>query len=161
MSKTKRTRRYECAVLWTDHTWSDEHYSTGRTENEATQKLLNKLEKEGATNVSHVTVVRECNEDEDEDEDESSPIEQAPSSRRPVLHPRRPILWALRECLDYADSADAQLIDALHTIIGMVEKKQKPLFIKAQLEDLATEVEPQDLDMAEDLRKIASYLEVP
>lgn len=140
MSKTKRTRHYECAVLWTDHTWTEDHYSTGRSENEATQKLLNKLEKEGATNVSHVTVVRECDEDENDEE-------------TPINH--------IREIIKYADAADAQLIDALNMIeIMLSDPKSSPIFVRAQLDDLANDVEPQDQDMASDLRYIATCLEI-
>jgi len=134
--KASATKNFELAVLWTDGTWTDDHYARGANKDKAEKALLSRLEKEGAKNVSHVTVVCECNADDEEDE-------KTPQQ-------------AVHELLELADSSDAQLIDALHMIETMIaDPKSSPAFIRAQMEDLANDVEPHDPSMATDLRFIA------
>ena len=59
----RREKTYEFAILWTDYTWSDQHFSNGSTKAKAEKSLRARLEKQGVQNVARVTVMYEIDHD--------------------------------------------------------------------------------------------------
>jgi hypothetical protein len=65
----------------------------------------------------------------------------------------------LRELVDYADAADPQLIDAIHELACLCESDAPTPLIQDKLRALASEVQPQDAVMADDLRHVIDDLD--
>lgn len=87
-------KRFELAILWTDHTWSKSYFACSTTEQEACAKLHSTLEKAGATNIAHITAIRECSEDE---EIETDPEEEAENGRKKQKKHNRKVIKKARQ----------------------------------------------------------------
>jgi hypothetical protein len=60
--------RYELAVLWSDHTWTDEHYVMADDEEDAIDNLKEEL-RDCPRTAAHITVLGFTMESDLEDED--------------------------------------------------------------------------------------------
>lgn len=89
-------KRFELAILWTDHTWSEPYFAHGANESEAAEKLRSITEKSGTTNIAHITVLRECSHLEDE-EIETDPEEEAENGRKKQKKHNRKVIKKARQ----------------------------------------------------------------